>query len=77
MFGGVTYGFFIVNAVVTMELFLISRSFWVAGVALMLHLFATIACRREPRIFELWLLRARQAPRLRNYAYWRCNSYSP
>ena len=31
----------------------------------------------EPRIFDLWLTRARKSPRTRNWSHWRCNSYAP
>ena len=77
MFAGVTLNFFVINALVTMELFLITKSFWVVLVALALHGLGTIACLSEPRIFDLWLLRARRATRLRSYRTWRCNSYAP
>ena len=77
MFAGVTYTFFIVNALVTMELFLLTKSFWVLPVALILHGIGTVACLREPRIFDLWLLKARRAQRTRGYARTRCNSYRP
>ena len=77
MFAGVTYTFFIINALVTMELFLITKSFWVLLVALVLHGFGTVACLGEPRIFDLWLLRARRATRLPGFTAWRCNSYAP
>lgn len=76
MFAGVTYTFFIINAIVTMELFLVTKSFWVIGAALLLHGLGTIACLGEPRIFDLWLLRARRAPRVRNFTATRCNSYA-
>ncbi len=75
MFAGVTYTFFIINALVTMELFLVTKSFWVLPMALVLHGAGTVACLREPRIFDLWLLRARRTPRLPGFARWRCNSY--
>ncbi|MBC7520667.1 MAG: type IV secretion system protein VirB3 [Sandarakinorhabdus sp.] len=77
MFAGVTYTFFIVNALVTMEAFLITKSFWVVLLALALHGVGSIACLREPRIFDLWVLRARRCPRLANYRDWQCNSYDP
>ena len=77
MFAGVTYNFFIINAIVTMELFLVTKSFWVIIVALVLHGFGTVACLGEPRIFDLWLLRARRASRLPGFAAFRCNSYTP
>ena len=77
MFAGVTYNFFIINALVTMELFLVTKSFWMVLVALLLHGFGTVACLGEPRVFDLWLLRARRAGRLPGFAAWRCNSYAP
>ncbi|WP_419816724.1 type IV secretion system protein VirB3 [Glacieibacterium sp.] len=77
MFAGVTYTFFIINALATMELFLLTKSFWVLPLALVFHGIGTIACLREPRIFDLWLLRARRCPRTRGFALWRCNSYRP
>ena len=75
MFGGVTYTYFILNVFVTMELFLVTKSFWVLPAALVLHGIGTVACLREPRIFDLWLLRARRCPRTRGFGVWRCNSY--
>ena len=77
MFAGVTYTFFILNAMVTMELFLVTRSFWVVPVALLMHAAGAVASLREPRIFDLWLLRLRRAQRTRGRALWRCNSYRP
>ena len=77
MFAGVTYTFFIVNALVTMEAFLLTKSFWVILLALALHGLGTIACLGEPRIFDLWILRAQRCPRLPDFARWQCNSYTP
>jgi type IV secretion system protein VirB3 len=77
MFAGVTYSFFIINGVVTTEAFLVTRSFWALVVALMTHAIGYLACLHEPRIFDLWLTRVSRCPRVRNWARWRCNSYSP
>ena len=77
MFAGVTYGFFVINAVLAVEAFLIFRSFWALILAVVVHLAGMVMCIREPRIFDLWLSRASNCPRVRNYAYWRCNSYRP
>jgi type IV secretion system protein VirB3 len=77
MFGGVTYNFFIINAVITAELFLISKSLWALGAALVLHAIGYICCLREPRFFDLWIARASKCTRIKNFAYWRCNSYAP
>lgn len=76
MFAGVTYSYFVLNAVVTMELFLISKSFWVLLAALVIHAIGYVGCLKEPRFFDLWLVKLSRCPRVRNYAFWRCNSYS-
>ena len=75
MFAGVTYTFFVINAVVSTEFFLIFRSAWVLLFALAIHAAGVIACLKEPRIFDLWLVRVLRCPRVRNYKFWRCNSY--
>jgi type IV secretion system protein VirB3 len=77
MFAGVTYSYFVANAVVTAELFLLTKSFWVLALSVAFHLAGTMACVKEPRIFDLWLTRLSRAPRIRNWSVWRCNSYSP
>lgn len=77
MFAGVTYSFFIANAVIATELFLIFRSIWVLAAALLIHLVGVLACLREPRFFDLWLTRVGRCPRIKNFAIWRCNSYRP
>jgi type IV secretion system protein VirB3 len=77
MFAGVTYSYFIVNAVLATELFLVFRSIWVLLVALVVHALGAILCVREPRFFDLWLTKVRRCPRVRNHSIWRCNSYRP
>lgn len=77
MFAGVTYSYFVVNGVIATELFLIFHSIWVLLVALVIHLIGMVLCVREPRVFDLWLNKARHCPRVRNYRVWRCNSYRP
>lgn len=77
MFAGVTYTWFVANAVISTELFLIFRSAWVILLALIVHAFGVLACLREPRFFDLWLARVGRCPRVRNHAIWRCNSYRP
>jgi len=50
MIGGVTYAFAVFNLVVTVEAFLITRSFWALGST---------------------------CPRVKNFGFWRGNSYRP
>lgn len=77
MFAGVTYSYFVANAVIATELFLVFRTIWVLAAAVVIHLVGMVLCVREPRFFDLWLTRAGRCPRVRNHAIWRCNSYRP
>ncbi len=77
MFAGVTYTYFIINAVVTTELFLITRSFWALPAALIIHAIGYMASLREPRVFDLWITRMSRCGRTRTHNLWRCNSYRP
>ena len=76
MFAGVSYSFFVLNLVVTTEVFLITKSFWAILAALVLHAVGYALCLREPRFLDLWILRASRCPRVPNYNHWRCNSYA-
>jgi type IV secretion system protein VirB3 len=77
MFAGVTFTFFVANAILAAELFLIFKSFWVVGIALAVHLAGMLLCLREPRFLDLWIARVSRCPRVKNYALWGCNSYRP
>ncbi len=77
MFGGVTYSYFIINAVVTTELFLMTRSFWAVPAALMIHAIGYMASLKEPRIFDLWIMKTSRCGRTKTHRLWKCNSYRP
>lgn len=77
MFAGVSYAFFVLNLVITTEIFLITKSFWAILAALIIHAIGYVLCQREPRFLDLWILRASKCPRVPNFNYWRCNSYAP
>ncbi len=77
MFAGVTYSFFIANAIVATELFLIFKSIWAVLAALVIHVVGVLLCLREPRFFDLWLTRVSRCPRVKNHKVWGCNSYRP
>ena len=77
MFAGVTYNFFVINAAVTTELFLMTKSFWALPAALLIHVAGYLACLREPRVFDLWLTKVSRCPRVKNWRRWGCNSYEP
>ena len=77
MFGGVTYSFFVVNAAITTETFLMTRSFWALPIALCVHAAGYLASLREPRVFDLWITKVSRCPRTANWKRWGCNSYAP
>lgn len=77
MFAGVTYSYFVANAVIATELFLIFGSPWVILAAVCIHVTGVLLCLKEPRFFDLWLARVSRCPRIRNYRVWGCNSYRP
>jgi type IV secretion system protein VirB3 len=77
MFAGVTYSYFVANLIVATELFLIFRSAWVLGAAVVVHLAGVLLCLKEPRVFDLWLARTANCPRIKNFRIWGCNSYRP
>ena len=77
MFAGVTYSYFIINAAITTEAFLITRSFAALPIGLLVHLVGYFACLKEPRVFDLWLVKVSRCPRVRNWKRWGCNSYAP
>ena len=77
MFAGVTYSYFIINAALTTEIFLITRSLLALPLALAVHVIGYFACLREPRFFDLWLTKVSRCPRVRNHKRWGCNSYAP
>lgn len=77
MFAGVTYSYFIINAAVTTEAFLMTRSFLSLPVALLVHIIGYFACLREPRVFDLWITKVSRCPRVKNWKRWSCNSYAP
>ena len=76
MFGGVTMNYFIINGLVTAEVFIITKNLWMVPVPLVMHLIGYFACLREPRIFDLWITKVSKCPRVTNFKRWGCNSYA-
>jgi len=76
MFAGVTYSFFIINAAVTTEAFLITKSFLALPIALLVHAVGYLACLREPRVFDLWITKVSRCPRVKSWRQYQCNSYA-
>ena len=77
MIGGVTYSYAVFNLIVTLEAFLITRSFWVFGLSAIVHLIGYVGCVSEPRFFDLWITRLSRCPRVKNFWFWRANAYRP
>jgi type IV secretion system protein VirB3 len=79
MIAGVTYAGVLVNAVVTLEAFLLTKNLALLLLALPIHACLWLACLVEPRCFELWLAWGRTSARgwFANRRGWRANSYSP
>jgi type IV secretion system protein VirB3 len=76
---GVTYAALVVNAMLTMEIFLVTHNLLALLGALPIHGICMLLCTREPRWFELMVLWAHhRLPALaRNYFFWRASTYSP
>ena len=77
MIAGVTYPYMVLNLIVTLEVFLVTRSFWSLGIALVVHAVGYVGSLREPRFFDLWMTRLQTCPRVRNQSFWGGNSYRP
>jgi type IV secretion system protein VirB3 len=68
-----------VNAVIVMEIFLLTKNLLVLSIGLPIHGLCMLVCAREPRWFELASLWAQtRLPALAGtLRYWRASSYSP
>lgn len=77
MIGGVTYSFAVFNLIVTLEAFLITRSFWAFAAAAVMHAIGYVGCVREPRFFDLWITKLSRCPRVANRWFWQANVYRP
>jgi type IV secretion system protein VirB3 len=75
---GVTYSALLVNAVVTVELFLLTRNLLWLLACLPVHGLFWLLCLSEPRFFDLALLwgKTRGAGLLGNGRLWRAQGYS-
>jgi len=76
---GVTYSALLVNGVVTMEIFLVTKNLLTLLLAAPIHGICALLCARDPRFFDLALLwgRTRIPALLANARHWKSSSYSP
>jgi type IV secretion system protein VirB3 len=75
---GVTYSALLLNAVTTMELFLLSKNLLTLLIALPIHGICALLCARDARFFDLLLVwgRTRMPAYFGNYRLWRASSHS-
>jgi type IV secretion system protein VirB3 len=76
---GVTYSALLMNGVVSMEIFLLTRNLLTLLLAAPIHGVCALLCARDPRFFDLALLscRTRIPALLANARFWKSSSYSP
>lgn len=76
---GVTYVAILVNAALTMEVFLLTRNLLVLLLAVPVHGVCMLLCARDPRYFDLLLMwaRTRLIAWFCSIRYWKGASYSP
>ena len=76
---GVTYSALLMNGVVTLEIFLLTKNLLTLALALPVHGVCALLCARDARFFDLLLLfgRTRIPALLANARFWRSSSYSP
>ena len=76
---GVTYSALLVNLVVTLEAFLVTKNLLTLLLALPIHGLCALLCARDARFFDLVLLwgRTRIPALLGNARLWGASGYSP
>lgn len=76
MIAGVSYMYFVLNAMITMVIFIDTKSFIAFPLGVVIHGFGYLICMKEPRAIELWMLRMKYGFRSwnRRYHYF-TNSY--
>lgn len=76
MIAGVSYMYFVLNAMITAVMFIQTASFLAIPFGGVIHLFGYLLCMKEPRAVELWMLKMKHGFRSWNRAYYHhTNSY--
>jgi type IV secretion system protein VirB3 len=75
---GVTYSALLLNAVSTMEVFLLTKNLLTLLISLPIHGICALLCARDARFFDLLLVwgRTRMPAYFGNYRLWRASSHS-
>lgn len=76
---GVTYSALLLNGMVTVEAFLVTKNLLWLSICIPIHMVCYLLCLHDPRFFDLLILwaRTRGPGWLANARWWRANSYSP
>jgi type IV secretion system protein VirB3 len=76
---GVTYAALLLNMLMTMEAFLLSKNLLILLACLPIHGVCVLLCARDARIFDLGMLwaRTRLPALLGNLRYWQASTHSP
>jgi type IV secretion system protein VirB3 len=76
---GVAYEALLMNLIVTMQAFILTKNLIVLLIAVPIHALCAMLCARDPRIFSLLLLasRTRALGVLTTMRHWSAASYSP
>jgi len=69
MIMGVSYMYFVINAMITTIMFIDTKSFYSPFIGVVIHLFGYLLCLKEPRAVDLWLLRMKFGFRSWNRAF--------
>lgn len=77
MLFGVSYTFFIVNALAGLLIFIMYNDFRILLVVVPIHGIGYYLCSEEPLFIELFLLRSSKCNKSRNGLYHGGNSYDP
>jgi type IV secretion system protein VirB3 len=75
LFLGVSYMYFVINAMISVIYFINSSDFKVIVVAVTIHLIGYLICYKEPLFVELFLIRGRKCSKCVNKFYHGANSY--
>jgi type IV secretion system protein VirB3 len=69
MIAGVSYMYFVLNAMITMVLFINTKDFTSFLYGVLIHGFGYLLCMKEPRAVELWMVRLNKGFLTWNRAY--------
>lgn len=74
---GVSYTYFVVNALISMTMYIATSNFRYLMMAIPIHAIGFYICSKEPLFIELFKIRADKCSRCKNRFYHGANSYDP